>query len=251
MIRPLRQFSAFVFTIIIAVLLSLVPFLVFGEIITDTHTVKQIFGGSQSPDSAKNAAAERAKREALEKAGTYVENIATVKDFRLEKEDIITLTAGIVKLEQLSEETFLEGTASFGIKIVYKITIDTSILEERIKKFLAEKSNIQESKPAPIENRESECGNVKPETEALGIFDWFHRLWARWKDSKFSDRTRLIERLDRDVQLRPNDSTVYVNRGLAHLRMGNSACGCSDLVKACSLGSCKEYEKAKADMNCR
>lgn len=250
MIRPLRHFSVLVFPIIIAVLMSLVPFFAFGEIITTTRTVEEIIGDSQSRDNARNAAAERAMQEALREAGAYVESTTIVKNARLEKEEILTITAGIVNSKKLSEETFHRGGA-FGIKIVYETTIDTSILDERIKKFLAEKSNIQENKQAPIENKESECGNVKPETEALGIFDWFHRLWARWKDSKFSDRTRLIERLDRDVQLRPNDSTVYVNRGLAHLRMGNSACGCSDLAKACSLGSCKEYEKAKADMSCR
>ena len=42
----------------------------FAEVETVTRTVRQPFGGSQSPDDARIAAIARAKREALEMAGT-------------------------------------------------------------------------------------------------------------------------------------------------------------------------------------
>lgn len=68
---------------ILAILLTvllLLPVLAVGEIQTITHTVKQPFGGSQSPDDARISAVAKAKREALEKAGTYIESITVVKN---------------------------------------------------------------------------------------------------------------------------------------------------------------------------
>ncbi|MBU4371350.1 MAG: hypothetical protein KKD68_05600, partial [Proteobacteria bacterium] len=74
----------------------LYPFSAFGEIQIITHTVKQPFGGSQSPDDARIAAVAKAKREALELAGTYVESTTVVKNAQVEKDEILALTAGVL-----------------------------------------------------------------------------------------------------------------------------------------------------------
>ena len=63
-----------ILTAFLAVLL-LLPVPAVGEIQTVTHTVKQSFGGSQSPDDARISAVAKAKREALEMAGTYIESL--------------------------------------------------------------------------------------------------------------------------------------------------------------------------------
>jgi tetratricopeptide (TPR) repeat protein len=47
---------------------------------TITRTVWQPFGGSQSPDNARVAATAKAKRDALEQAGTYIESLTVVKE---------------------------------------------------------------------------------------------------------------------------------------------------------------------------
>jgi hypothetical protein len=66
--------EGFVKTILATLLtvLLLLPVSAVGEIQTITHTVKQSFGGSQSPDDARISAVAKAKQEALEKAGTYI-----------------------------------------------------------------------------------------------------------------------------------------------------------------------------------
>jgi hypothetical protein len=72
--------EVFVKTILATLLtvLLLLPVSAVGEIQTITHTVKQSFGGSQSPNDARISAVAKAKREALEKAGTYIESITVV-----------------------------------------------------------------------------------------------------------------------------------------------------------------------------
>ncbi len=79
----------------------------FGEIQTITHTVKQVFGGSQSPDDAKIVAVAKAKREALELAGTYIESTTIVRNSSVAKDEIIALSAGILEAEVISQKNFI------------------------------------------------------------------------------------------------------------------------------------------------
>jgi len=67
-----------------------------GEILTIKHTVKQTFGGGQSPDDARISAMAKAKREALEKAGTYIESLTVVQNSKVEKDEILALAAGVL-----------------------------------------------------------------------------------------------------------------------------------------------------------
>ena len=78
----------------VLILLLLIPFPSFAEIQTITHTVKQAFGGSQSPDDARTAALAKAKREALEMAGVYIESLTVVKNSQVDKDEILALAQG-------------------------------------------------------------------------------------------------------------------------------------------------------------
>ena len=62
---------------------SKAPLPVNNEIKTFVHTVRQSFGGSQSPDDARIAAIAKAKREVLEVAGTYIESLFTAEETEL------------------------------------------------------------------------------------------------------------------------------------------------------------------------
>ena len=69
----------FNFLLIIQIVSSLILSIpAFAEIKTVTHTLKQPFGGSQSPDDARIAGIARAKREALEQFGTYIESMLSM-----------------------------------------------------------------------------------------------------------------------------------------------------------------------------
>jgi hypothetical protein len=73
------------FVLVFLLSISLLPAASFGEILTVKHTVKQTFGGGQSPDDARISAMAKAKREALEKAGTYIESLTVLKIQRWRK----------------------------------------------------------------------------------------------------------------------------------------------------------------------
>jgi hypothetical protein len=117
----------------------LLPVSAFGEIQTVTHTVKQPFGGSQSPDDARVSAVAKAKREALEMAGTYIESLPVVKDSQVDKDEILALAAGVLKAEVVSQKNYASEDA-FGIDVVVKVVVDTSVLEERLRMRVSQKA---------------------------------------------------------------------------------------------------------------
>ena len=51
-----------------------------SEILIVKHTLKQTFGGGQTPDDARISAIAKAKRGGLEKAEPYIENLSVVKN---------------------------------------------------------------------------------------------------------------------------------------------------------------------------
>ena len=53
----------------------------------------------------------RAKREALEMAGTCVQALTVVKDFRVERDEVLALSAGVVKAEIVSQKNYATGDA--------------------------------------------------------------------------------------------------------------------------------------------
>ncbi|MCH7478089.1 MAG: hypothetical protein IIA14_08305, partial [SAR324 cluster bacterium] len=73
--------------------------------------VRQVFGGSQSPDDARVAAIARAKREALEEAGTYLESLTVVRNAQVKKDEILALASGVLQTQIVTEEPFVEGSA--------------------------------------------------------------------------------------------------------------------------------------------
>ena len=110
-----------------------------------TCTVRQPFGGSQAPDDARVAAMNKAKREVLEKAGTYLESLTIIKESMVEKDEILAIAAGVLKTEIVSQKNYISGD-SFGIIITVRVDVDMSILENRVKKLLKDKKHLSELK---------------------------------------------------------------------------------------------------------
>lgn len=151
LILPPRAFVRVIVSIFLVLIFFCGP--VMGEIITVKHTVKQTFGGGQSPDDARIAAMAKAKREALEKAGTYIESLTVVKNSQVEKDEILALAAGVLRAEVVSQKNFASEDA-FGIEIVVNVVVDTSVLEERVKKQLQDRTHLTQLKDTQKREKE-------------------------------------------------------------------------------------------------
>jgi len=139
-----------VMTILVATFLH--PFSALAEIKTVTHTVQQPFGGSQSPDDARTAGIARAKREALEQFGTYIESITIVKNAQVDSDEILALTAGVTKTEVVKQRNYTDSDA-FGLEITVKIELDTAVLDKSLKRLLDDRNHLKDLKAASIREK--------------------------------------------------------------------------------------------------
>jgi hypothetical protein len=187
----------------------LLPVSTFGEIQTITHTIKQPFGGSQSPDDARISAMAKAKREALEMAGVYVEALTIVKDAKVDKDEILALTAGVLKSEVVSQKNYATGEG-FGIEVVVKIIVDPSVLEGRVKKLLQDRTHLEQLNQARKKEKEllAQVARLEEEnkrfmaenkpsaklkkdfqeaSQGLTAVEWSNKATDLWADGKYAD----------------------------------------------------------------
>jgi tetratricopeptide (TPR) repeat protein len=138
---------------VVFILALLLPLPAHAEIKTITHTVQQPFGGSQSPDDARTAGIARAKREALEQFGTYIESSTVVKNSQVDSDEILALTAGVTKAEVVKQKNYTDGDA-FGLEITVKVELDTAVLEQSLKRLLQDRNHLKDLKAARVREKE-------------------------------------------------------------------------------------------------
>jgi len=242
---------------IFLIILLLFPVLAIGEILTIKHTVKQTFGGGQSADDARIYGIAKAKREALEKAGTYIESLTVVKNSQVEKDEILALTAGVLKAEVISQKNYTTDDA-FGIEIVVNVIVDTSVLEERVKKQLQDRTHLTQlkdtqkrekellQKVAQLEEENRKLMAEKQSTQklkrefhqvsqGLTALDWFYKALVLLDEEKFTSFKKAIEYLSNAIKLQPHNSDFYFFRGGAYGFHGRHQLAIKDLNEAISL----------------
>lgn len=223
-------------------MLLLLPVSAIGEIKTINHTVKQPFGGSQSPDDARIAAVAKAKREALEMAGVYIESLTVVKNSQVDKDEVLALAAGVLKAEVVSQENYHTKDA-FGINVVVNVVVDTSVLEGRVKKLLQDRTHLEQLKQARTREKEllekiavlerenrkggkskQKTANLKKEfqnaSQGITALDWWKKAIDMWADGKYTDPGKAIEYLNESIRLKPDFTAAYESRGLYYFSQG-------------------------------
>jgi tetratricopeptide (TPR) repeat protein len=268
------------------ILLLLIPVSTFGEIQTITHTVKQPFGGSQSPDDARISAVAKAKREALEMAGIYIESLTVVKNSQVDKDEILSLAAGVLKAEVVSQENYHTKDA-FGIDVVVRVVVDTSVLESRVKKLLQDRTHLDQLNQARKKEKEllNEVARLEEEnqrlmagkesskdlnkhfqeaSQGLTAFEWFYKAYSLWDDGKITEPQKAIEYLNKGIRLIPDYAWAYSTRGIAYHSLGQHQRAIEDYNEAIRLnpvdvdayynrgiayGNLRQYQQAVEDFD--
>ena len=237
-----------------------IPQNVSAEIKIYTHTVKQSYGGSMSLENARIVAIARAKREVLEEAGTYLETNLVVKDHKVEKDDIIALSAGILKTKIISEKRNVSGATS-EIIIKARVEVDTSILDKSVKAHLQNRTLLLKYKEIKnhekkllarvneLENkneilrilpqRENEKERLKNQfreiTQSLNASDLTEKALALWEDGKWQHSDTVLKYLTQAIRLNPEYMYAYDYRGALWSEKGNYDKAISDFSKAIEL----------------
>jgi tetratricopeptide (TPR) repeat protein len=196
-----------------------------------------------SKTSCRAIAIEQVKRELLDELGTYVESTTVVRDYQIEKDEIKTLSAGVVQTKVLDEkwdgkDYWLKAEVSADpdevAASIKKLRTDQKLAEE-----LAESQAEKDEALKEVERLKAELANANADKEKLALYnqavdqiqasDSFEQGTALTVAGDYEGATKAY---DRAIELRPNDAKAYFNRSIVYIYLGNYQRATRDLDRA-------------------
>jgi len=177
--------------------------------------------------TARAIALEQVKRLVLEELGTYLMSETEVKDFRLTKDKVVTLTAGVVQTEILNEKW--DGEKYYLRARIKAEPNEVAAAVDRLRKDTQNLKELEEARKKAdeafkeIERLKKELKTVKADkskqkeyakaADILSATDWFYK-GKQYYSNKDYDKT--IEAYSSAIALDPNYAADYNNRGIAY-----------------------------------
>ena len=232
---------------------------------------------SDSKLSCRTIALEQVKRLLLEELGTYLESHTEVKNYQVSRDQIIAITAGIVRAEILNEKW--DGQTYF---IIAKITADPKQVASAIDELRRERqslSELEESKKRTDEllkelaklreelksskggERTQEKKDYRAAVQKLGAVDWYKEGYALAESGKYQDA---ISFYNKAIDADPKHAAAYSVRGWAYYRIRDYQSALKDNNRALdlkpnvpsalanrswTLWGMRQYDKALVDAN--
>jgi tetratricopeptide (TPR) repeat protein len=232
---------------------------------------------SDSKISCRTIALEQVKRLLLEELGSYLVSHTQVKDFQISRDQVIAITAGIVRTEILKENW--DGSTYY---IVAKITTDPSQVAKAVDELRKDKQGLseleevkkqteelikglaklrEELKLSKGEERTQEKKDYMEAVQKLDAVDWFREGYALAESGKFRDA---IPFYNKAIDADPKHANAYSARGWAYYKIGDYPSALKDNTRALdvkpnfpgalanratALWKMKQYDKALADIN--
>jgi tetratricopeptide (TPR) repeat protein len=182
--------------------------------------------------SCRTLALEQVKRLLLEELGTYLESETEVNNFKLTKDQITALTAGIVQTKILKEkwdgerywiQAKIEADPSKVAKDVDALRKDrekSNELED-VRKKADELSRELERLRSALELSNKDQTNIAKYDKAikeLSATDWYRKGFSLAKEGNYDES---ISSLTKAIQLDPKYKEAYVSRAFAYSMVGN------------------------------
>ncbi|MEI6609266.1 MAG: tetratricopeptide repeat protein [Deltaproteobacteria bacterium] len=189
-----------------------------------------------SKNSSRTIALREVKRLLLEELGTYLESQTEVINFKLTKDQIVTLTAGIVQTE-LIEEKWNTENLKYWLKA--KITANPQDVIKSIDSLRKDRAKVKELEELRKKSEEllkenerltkelkTAKGYAKQETaqaykrniDNLSATEWFEK-----GESLFNagNHTAAIKAFSKALELNPQEEEAYNSRGISYEVLGN------------------------------
>lgn len=232
---------------------------------------------SDSKISCRTIALEQVKRLLLEELGSYLVSQTEVKDYQISRDQVIAITAGIVRTEVLNEKW--DGKTYY---IVAKITTDPRIVAKAIDELRKDKQGLSELEEVKKRTEELLLGLEKLREELklskggqqaqekkdytaavqkLGAADWFKEGYALAESRKYRDA---ISFYNKAIDADPTYAIAYTARGWAYYQLRDYPLALKDTNRSLdlrpnspfalanrsnTLWAMRQYDKALADIN--
>jgi len=199
-----------------------------------------------SKASSRAIALELVKRQLLEELGTYLISETEVKDFKLSKDQITVLTAGIVSAEVLQEKWdgekyYLKARISADPAEVTK-SLDKLRKDREKSKELEDSNKKADEALREIERLKKEIGTLKVDkktggkyieaTNTLSAQEWFQKGYSLLNSSKNKDA---INAFTKAIKIDPQFAEAYVNRGGAYFNLRNYQQAIKEVTRAIEI----------------
>jgi hypothetical protein len=148
--RPWLSLGVFIFV----VLTTAYP--TFADIRTFEKEVEEVVGRDQSQEQVEAFARQKAKRLAVEEAGTYISSLTVVKNYALAKDEVTALASGVLQSQVLGVPSIVIKAGIVHVTVKAKISVDTAILDKQIEAFMRDKGALKERDEALKKMRELE-----------------------------------------------------------------------------------------------
>jgi len=221
--------------------ITLIPFLLILFIPNCAFAETKIFikeytyqaSEDDSRNSSRITAMREVKRLLLEELGTYLESITEVKNFQLTKDQITSLTAGIVKTEIIDEKwngekywirTKIVADENDVIKSIDNLRKDRDKSRELEETKKRADAILEENKKLRDELALAK-GNAKQQVQKrydksikeLSAFEW---LESGYKNHIQGDLKMAIADYTKAIELNPKFDLAYNNRGVTYHMLG-------------------------------
>ncbi|MBN1828000.1 MAG: DUF1566 domain-containing protein [Deltaproteobacteria bacterium] len=128
----------------------------FAEIKVFEKEVEEAVSRNQSQEQVEAFALQKAKRLAVEEAGTYISSLTVVQNYALAKDEITALASGVLQSQVLGVPSIAVKEGIVHVTVKAKIVVDTAVLNHQIEAFMRDKGALNERDEAVKKMREVE-----------------------------------------------------------------------------------------------
>ena len=225
-----------------------------AEIRTYEGTDEYIMSEFETIDIAKQRAKQKAERAAQEKAGVFVESNTEVVNMMVTKDEVRTMTGGILKVVDVQYQlTPLADGKSLIVRATVKADIDTDDIDKWLNRDTGERSELvaqnmelqkaiaaQDEQIAELKRQlEAKPKDAEKISEQFAAEDKIFRSNQLLTEaSKFyynGDLNGALSRCTQAIELNPDNATAYSIRGAIYYRLNNFNGAVADFNKAVEL----------------
>lgn len=118
--------------------------------------VEEVVGRDQSQEQVEAFALQKAKRLAVEEAGTFISSLTVVQNYILAKDEVTALASGMLQSQVLGVPSIVIKEGIVHVTVKAKITVDTAVLNQQIDIFMRDKGALKERDDALKKMKELE-----------------------------------------------------------------------------------------------
>ena len=203
-----------------------------------------------SKTSCRAIALEQVKRELLEELGTYVESTTVVQDYAIQKDEITTISAGVVQTKLIDEkwdgrDYWLKAQLSADPEEVAasiaKVRNDSKLADELAESRVEKEDALREVDRLKAELADARADQAQSKEKLAQYNSAVTQLQA---SDSFEQGTALAvsgdyegaaKAYDRSIALQPENAKAYFNRSVVYIYLGDYTRATRDLDRAMTI----------------